>query len=193
MHEERIPMSYTIRRVVPVFWMTLLTFICGAFPVGIAVCLVLAYGASAALLALVIVLAIPWLYLLVRAVRLRFVADEAGVVVANLFRTHRVAWSEIAQLTTGLGTLGMQMGSGRVEVHVVLASGSTLLSTATGSATEHFEQLAKELIPVMTLASAHGVPSEWKNLSELEKLVVERLLRATDAVTASARTFGRAN
>ncbi len=183
--------ALTIRRGTPVFWMVFLTFLCGAFPVGIAVCLVLAYGASAPLVALVVVLAVPWVYMLMRAIGIRFIAADSGVMIANLFRTHRVPWSEIAELTTGLGSTGMQMGAGRVEVHVVLKAGSTVRSTATDTATERFEQLATELIPVMQLATANGVPSEWKNLSPLEMLVVERLLRATEAATAGARNVGR--
>ncbi len=184
---------HTIRRGAPLFWMTFLTLICGAFPVGIAVVLVLEYGASAPLVGLVIVLALAWLYLLARGLMIRFVADEAGLLVANMFRTHRIPWSEIASLTTGLGSIGMQSGAGRVELHVELASGSRIMSTATGAPTERFEKLVKDLIPVMNLATAHGVPTEWRNLSELEKLVVERVLRATENVAGAARNIHRSS
>jgi len=51
---------------------------------------------------------------------------EGGLVIGNLFFTRRVAWSEIGSLTTGLGASGLQAGDGRVELHVVLKSGSTL-------------------------------------------------------------------
>jgi len=184
-------MQHTIRRATPVFWMTLLTFISGMFPVGIAVCLVLAYGTHPALLALVAVLGAGWLGFLIRAVRIRFVASDGGLVIGNLFSTRRVAWSEIAGLTTGLGASGLQAGAGRVELHVVLKAGATLLVTATDTATERFEQLVKELLPVKELATAHGVPFEWKNLRELETLIVERLLRAVEAMASAARNMNR--
>ena len=151
-------MTHTIRRRAPVVSSTILIGITGALPVGIAL-LCAGLTMHVALFALFAIVTAGWLWLLTRALRLRFVVDDRGILVRNLFGTHRFAWAEIARLTTGAASLGMQTQTGRMEVHVHLVYGKRIRVTASNTACEKFDQLLSELAPVDFEHA--GIMSAW--------------------------------
>ncbi|MEO8705543.1 MAG: PH domain-containing protein [Kofleriaceae bacterium] len=179
----------SIRRIGTNVLLVVYMVLLGLLPVGLPLALIAEDGPRPMLLVPALGFGALLLVLVVRAARVRFAADSTGVTIRNLFRTRRLAWSDIAGLTTGLGAMLLQHKGGRVELHVILKSRACVKVTASGIASARFEQLVIELMPVMELASAHRVPTAWKNLSELEKLQVQRLMQASSAIGGAARVI----
>jgi len=180
-------MTHTIKRGMPRFWSVFLTAACGLLVPGMPLAFIADDGPTPVLVAIAVVTAIPWLWLLVRGARIRLVADERGLLVANYLRSRFVPWSEIERLQTGRGSMAWQVQDGRIELQIARKGvpGVDLVSATTTPSGE-LSRLVTDLAPIVELATAHGVPTEWKGLSEAElqlvNLIVARVGSATTAI-----------
>jgi hypothetical protein len=55
-----------------------------------------------------------------RMVRLEVVADDAGLLIRNYYKTRRYSWAEVEEFRLGSATLGMPFGK---VIHALLANG----------------------------------------------------------------------
>ena len=170
--------SRRVVRGMPRAWALLLTFIMGAFVCGMPLAIAADDGWTLVPLAIAAVLAVPWLWLLVRAARMRFVGDDEGVTVANYWSSQRLPWSEITELTTALGSTAWQTGSGRLEITVLTRRGHKVLASATSTPARELRWLVEQMAPIVRIADRHGVPTVWRELSEMQQEAIRQQLVA---------------
>src|SRR4051794_35608190 len=83
-------------------WGVGLTILLGMIAPGFPLAFAADAGFPAYLVAITAATAVIWLYFIVRAARMRLVADETGLVIANYLRTVRLRWSDVGRLSSGL-------------------------------------------------------------------------------------------
>jgi len=148
----------------------------GGFVAGMPIAVAADEGWPPLLVAIGAVLGLPALVLVVRAARMRLAADDQGVTVANYWSTQRIPWAEIAMLTTDLGSIVWQTGSGRLEIAVERKAGGRVLAAATTTPASELRWLVERMAPIVRLAEGHGVPTVWKDLTEAQQEAIRHQL-----------------
>jgi len=176
-----------IARSGPKWWSVGLTLACGLLLPGMPLAIGADGGFPAWSLIVTAIVGVPWLYLVVRGARTAFTADEHGIVIANFLRTNRLAWSELAEVFTGMGSSAWQTGSGHIAVIAVAKDGRRIIANATTTRASKLEQLVSELAPVVEFAEQHGVKWEWRNLDAAQLEAIRKLVDAVQKTTSLAK------
>ena len=146
-------------------------------------------GFDAALFAIMIAWTIPWLVLVTRGLRIRFDADTEGVTVANLWRSHRIAWSDIASLHTGPAPFWWQTKQHNMVLQVECVDGRVVSAIGTIRPSRDFEQLVSDIDPTAELALAHGIATTAYPLDASEVLRIDRQVAMVNVAASVVRAL----
>ena len=144
-------------------------------------------GIDAVLLAITVAWTVPWLVLVIRGLRIRFDADDDGVTVANLWRSHRISWTDIASLHTGPAPFWWQTKQRNMLLQVERADGRIVSAVGTIRRQRDFEQLVSDIDPAAELALAHGITTTAYPLEATEIARIDRQMAILNAATGVAR------
>ena len=168
-------------------WSVGLTLACGLLVPGMPIAIGADSGFPAWSVVVGVIVGVPWLYLLLRGVGTAFTADEHGIVIANFLRTTRLAWSELAEVYTGMASLAWQTGSGHIAVIALAKDGRRIIANATTTRASKLDQLVKELAPVVGFAEQHGVKWEWRGLDAAQLEAIRTTVDAVQKATGAAK------
>ncbi len=97
--------------------------------------------------------------LFVRTLRIRLMIGTSGILVRNVFWTHRLAWSDVSEIGWRLFAIGLGVAASADSPVLAfkLQSGKVLGATATGGFGREKAHFLAET--VQTLAASFGVPA----------------------------------
>lgn len=114
--------------------------------------------------------------MIVRAASIRCIADDAGITIANMWRTHRLAWADVATIEIGLGSGAWQTGSTlRLALSARTRAGKLVIASATTTREDHMQRMALDFVRIEQLAKTHAVEWKWSLPSAELRAAVEAL------------------